>query len=203
MFDEQRLKEDGNVVCMDATHKTCVDGNNGDCFLYTLVVRSSITGKGAPLCWMITNSSTHHPVKAWLEWLKHDFEFIPGSIMIDNSDTEIKAIRACYGDGFKIYLCHWHILRAWRKNVISKVCRASGNKAGEDDVRRHRQQAMDHMVAIMQAATVTESDQSYRKFKSWAYNNSESWDVSELMAYFEEEYMPKKKEWCRAYRKVM
>ncbi|KAI7873429.1 hypothetical protein K492DRAFT_223953 [Lichtheimia hyalospora FSU 10163] len=39
-----------------------------DCFLYTLVVRSNVTGKGAAVCWMITNSNTHHPVKAWLNW---------------------------------------------------------------------------------------------------------------------------------------
>lgn len=187
---------------MDATHKTCVDGEKNDCFLYTLVVRSSATGKGAAVCWMITNSSTHHPVKMWLDWLRDDMEFTPGAIMIDNSDTEIKAIKASYGDDAKIFLCHWHILRAWRKNVVYKVRPEAGNKANQDQVKEHRKVALDHMIAIMDARTVAEYNDSLRKFKTWAWNNREKWDSGELVTYFEEEYIPKKKTWCRAYRKV-
>ncbi|KAI7848820.1 hypothetical protein BDC45DRAFT_522384 [Circinella umbellata] len=48
-------KENGDLVCLDSTHKTCVDGTNHDCYLYTPVARCSITGKGKPLTWMITN----------------------------------------------------------------------------------------------------------------------------------------------------
>ncbi|KAJ8651299.1 hypothetical protein O0I10_013212, partial [Lichtheimia ornata] len=121
--------------------------------------------------------------------------------MIDNSDTEIKAIKASYGDDAKIFLCHWHILRAWRKNVVYKVRPEAGNKANQDQVKEHRKVALDHMIAIMDARTVAEYNDSLRKFKTWAWNNREKWDSGELVTYFEEEYIPKKKTWCRAYRK--
>ncbi|KAI7850139.1 hypothetical protein BDC45DRAFT_519087 [Circinella umbellata] len=56
------LKENGDLVCLDSTHKTCVDGTNHHCYLYTLVARCRITGKGKPLTWMITNSQAQYPI---------------------------------------------------------------------------------------------------------------------------------------------
>lgn len=168
-----------------------------------MVVRSSVTGKGAAVCWMITNSSTHHPVKAWLNWLKDELDFTAGAIMIDNSDIEIRAIRDSYGEDANIYLCHWHILRAWRKNLVYKVRPQHGNKASAEEVREHRQKALSLMIAIMNAPTVAEYNTAYRRFSKWAYDNQDKWDAGDLVVYFDNEYAPKKKEWSRVYRKVM
>lgn len=44
------LMKDSDMVCLDSTHKTCIDGNGKDCYLYTLVARYQVTGKGEPLC---------------------------------------------------------------------------------------------------------------------------------------------------------
>ncbi|KAI8328280.1 hypothetical protein BC941DRAFT_445310 [Chlamydoabsidia padenii] len=71
------LRKDGRIVCMDSTHKTCVIGPKRYCYLYTLVVRSSITGKGQPLCFMITNHAGAPPVEYWLKWLRYDINFTP------------------------------------------------------------------------------------------------------------------------------
>ncbi|KAI7846779.1 hypothetical protein BDC45DRAFT_576688 [Circinella umbellata] len=60
------LRENSRVVCLDSTHGTCVGYDRERCFLYTLVARSDTTGKGAPFCWMITNSEAHQPVEHWL-----------------------------------------------------------------------------------------------------------------------------------------
>lgn len=187
---------------MDATHKTCVDGNGDECFLYTLVVRSEKTGRGAPVCWMITNSSTHHPVETWLSWLKNDMDYTPGTIMIDNSDVEIKAIEQSYGDRCRINLCHWHILRAWRKNLIFKLAPKSNNKASSEQVREHRNMAFKLMVDIMQAPTQQGFQAALKKFNNWAYTNRNKWDADELIDYFDNHYLPKKEKWCRAWRKV-
>ncbi|KAI7858893.1 hypothetical protein BDC45DRAFT_286145 [Circinella umbellata] len=56
------LKENGDLVCLDSTHKTCVDGAKHDCYSYTLVARCTTTGKGKPLGWMITNSQAQYPI---------------------------------------------------------------------------------------------------------------------------------------------
>lgn len=92
------LRQEGDMVCMDSTHNTCIDGTSKYCYLYTLVVRCRVTGKGKPVCWMITNSESQYPVRFWVEWLKNQFDFIPAKIMIDNSDTEIAAINHTYND---------------------------------------------------------------------------------------------------------
>ncbi|KAI7851458.1 hypothetical protein BDC45DRAFT_467240, partial [Circinella umbellata] len=91
-FMSQLLKENGDLVCLDSTHKTCVDGAKHDCYLYTLVARCTTTGKGKPLGWMITNSQAQYPILYWLKWLKDEHGYIPSRVMIDDSDTEIIAI---------------------------------------------------------------------------------------------------------------
>ncbi|KAI9311336.1 hypothetical protein BX666DRAFT_2125517 [Dichotomocladium elegans] len=61
------LKEDGDLACLDSTHKTCVDGTQKDCYLYTL-----------------------------LKWLKVEHEYVLSRVMIDDSDTEIVAINKAH-----------------------------------------------------------------------------------------------------------
>ncbi|KAI8136614.1 hypothetical protein BJV82DRAFT_639074, partial [Fennellomyces sp. T-0311] len=82
------LKNNGHVISLDSTHKTCVDARSKDCYLYTIVSRCSTTGKGKPLAWMITNSQAQYPITFWLD--QHGF--VPERVMIDDSDTEIVAI---------------------------------------------------------------------------------------------------------------
>jgi hypothetical protein len=94
------------------------------CFLYTILCQSPVTQKGVPLVWMITNSERQEPIITWLTWLRDNHGFAPSSVMIDNSDTEIAAIREVYGEPpheVTVFLCHWHVLKAWRKNVWAKV----------------------------------------------------------------------------------
>ncbi|KAI7873430.1 hypothetical protein K492DRAFT_223960, partial [Lichtheimia hyalospora FSU 10163] len=121
--------------------------------------------------------------------------------MIDNSDTEIKAINESYGEDTRVFLCHWHILRAWRKNVVYKVRPQAGNKANPDQVREHRKAALDHMIAVMYARTVAQYNDAYRKFNTWAWSHRKEWDAGERITYFDEEYLLKKKTWSRVYRK--
>ncbi|KAI8143303.1 hypothetical protein BJV82DRAFT_107641 [Fennellomyces sp. T-0311] len=48
----------GGIACLGSTHRTCVDGADSHCYLYTIVARYQETGKGSPLCWMVTNSDS-------------------------------------------------------------------------------------------------------------------------------------------------
>jgi hypothetical protein len=62
--------------------------------------------------------------------------FPPKKVMIDNSDAEIGAINMAYNltTGFsnenqnivfncnvKILICHWHLLKAWKRVILTKV----------------------------------------------------------------------------------
>ncbi len=40
--------------------------------------------------------------------------------MIDDSDAEINAIQATFPN-IQIFICLWHVTRAWNKNIKSKV----------------------------------------------------------------------------------
>ncbi|CEP11836.1 hypothetical protein [Parasitella parasitica] len=94
------------------------------------ISRCNVTGKGKPLAWMVTNSEAQYPVCFWLEWLKDQFGYSPSMVMIDNSDTEFAAINLVYKNtdevdvfntNFKILLFHWHIMKAWKTKILTKL----------------------------------------------------------------------------------
>lgn len=79
------LKQFGNrIACMDSTHNTCTGRTvNENAYLYTIVVRSKITGQGAPAAFMITNSENQLPIKDFLCGLRTHLDFLPCFMMID------------------------------------------------------------------------------------------------------------------------
>lgn len=48
-------------------------------------------------------------------------EWEPLCFLVDASDAEIAAIVAAFGSAVKIFLCHWHVQRAWLANLCAKV----------------------------------------------------------------------------------
>ena len=186
---------------MDSTHGTCVDDNGSRCFLYTLVIRSNVTGKGCPVGWMLTNSETHYPIVSWLQWVRDTVMFSPTQVMIDNSDTEIKALRIVFGENTAILICHWHILRAWKKHVIKKVNPVS-RAIRPDTVHAKRGEALDILISMMSAQTENDFDSGYHDLSEFCVRNR-SWDCAGLLSYFDNEYLSKKQEWSSAWRQVL
>ena len=128
------MRQAGDLLNIDSTHGTCTDDNlrsrtgvrrtGAKCFLYTAVCQSPVTEKGVPVAWMVTNNEGQEPIVRWLTWLRDTHRFSPSSVMVDNSNTEIAAINQVYGEPpyeVKVLICHWHILKAWRKNICMKV----------------------------------------------------------------------------------
>ncbi|KAI7858079.1 hypothetical protein BDC45DRAFT_477841 [Circinella umbellata] len=88
---------------------------------------------------MITNSQAQYPILYWLKWLKDEHGYIPSRVMIDAFDTEIIAITKVYNyvhddpstnifiDKVKILICHWHVFRAWKKNILTKLIVKTSN----------------------------------------------------------------------------
>ncbi|CEP15851.1 hypothetical protein [Parasitella parasitica] len=194
----QLLAQNGDMVCfMDSTHKTFLQCN--------------VTGKGKPLACMVTNSEAQHPIRFWLEWLKDQFGYSPSMvIMIDNSDTEIVAINLVYNrndevDVFntnvKIMLCHWHIMKAWKAKILTKLVPKSGQQKSKQERQQKRSEALDCLVLMMQARDLEEFDLAFDEFEIWCREN-EDWETYELIDYVEVvNYLPKKEKWSKAWRK--
>jgi hypothetical protein len=187
---------------MDSTHGTCVDHIKGRCYLYTLVARCHATGKGAPLAWMITNTDSQYPIASWLKWLHESHGFNPKQIMIDNSDTEMAAITSAFGDSVQILICHWHILRAWKKNIAQKVMVKPGVRKISAEVVAHREEAFHVLAAMMYASDETGFEIAYDELQIWCQENEDEWETGSLLAYFDQSYHKKRMEWSCAWRSV-
>ena len=214
-FTIQLLKENRDLVCLDSTHKTCVDGAKHDCYLYTLVARCTTTGKGKPLGWMITNSQAQYPILYWLKWLKDEHGYIPSRVMIDDSDTEIIAINKAYNyvnddpstnifiDKVKILICHWHVLRAWKKNILTKLTAKTSNPQKTlREKKAMRKHALSLMMNMMRAETPLDFDLEHEKFETWCIDADDEWDSNRLYLYFEREFLSKREKWSQAWRTV-
>jgi hypothetical protein len=199
---------------MDSTHGICVDdtqtanGRKKKCYLYTLVARCAATGKGAPLAWMITNSESQYPVQFRLKWLNEDHGFSPQRFMIDNSDAEIFGIRLVYGDCQCIFLCHWHILKNWVKN-IGKVKVQIGCRVLAAAVEARREVGLTKLKRMLYATSEDEYDLGCQDLKQWCVMDEDQmteedrqWDAVDLWVYFERTYAEKKKLWSNAWRQV-
>ncbi|KAI9309930.1 hypothetical protein BX666DRAFT_2015029 [Dichotomocladium elegans] len=121
--------------------------------------------------------------------------------MIDNSDTEILAIRTVFNDGCQILLCFWHILRAWRKNIRSKVMPHIGIQKTMQEKRQHRDDALQYLAGMMYADTEEDYNMIYDEMIMWAEHHQQEWDVDDFIAYFDSYYAEKKEKWSRVWRR--
>ncbi|KAI8889599.1 hypothetical protein K501DRAFT_315026 [Backusella circina FSU 941] len=64
----------------------------------------------------------------WLTWIKEKRHLNVKRIMVDCSATEIGAIKSVFGNQVNVLLCHWHIWRAWEKNMKKEVKVANATK---------------------------------------------------------------------------
>ena len=60
----QLLHKYSTIVCLDSTHNTCFSvtrgGRQEKTFLYTLIVKNRMTGKGAPAAFLLTPSEAQY-----------------------------------------------------------------------------------------------------------------------------------------------
>ncbi|KAI7846778.1 hypothetical protein BDC45DRAFT_580932, partial [Circinella umbellata] len=96
-------------------------------------------------------------------------------MMIDNSDTEILVIRKALGDSCQILLCHWHILRAWKKQIASKVTSTPDVQKTIDEKKMRRNKGFEAMIAMMKAETIDDFNYSYEDFELWC-QVEDGWD---------------------------
>jgi hypothetical protein len=166
---------------------------------------------------MITNSGSQFPIRRWLQWLKEVHGYQPSQVMIDSSDTEIKAINMVYNmpsivsdreeyivfnNNVQIFICHWHILKAWKKAILTKVTAVNPREKTMEEKKRMRDQALELVVNLMNAGEETTFDLLWEEFELWSMDNSDEWDTPVFFDYIEKEYYSKRKQWCHCWRKV-
>ncbi|KAG8976619.1 hypothetical protein FRC05_003458 [Tulasnella sp. 425] len=99
------------VLCMDGTHNTQVYGYT----LFTLLSRDKY-GHGVPVAYMISSRGTERVLTHFLRLFRDRNTMTPHVIMTDYDVAQINALRSVYPD-VPIYLCWWHVLRAWKKHL--------------------------------------------------------------------------------------
>jgi len=96
---------------MDATH----DRNKHKHSLFTLLSQDPVTGKGVPLAHLISSRKNLSSIAFWLYSLKAQLPGWTGprSFMVDCDLAQIAAIKEQF-PGSNVFLCWFHITRAWK-----------------------------------------------------------------------------------------
>ncbi|KAE8251485.1 hypothetical protein A4X13_0g3973 [Tilletia indica] len=191
-----------SVVSMDSTHNTCFGfEKNEKVWLYSLVVRSTTTGHGIPVAFMLTNGEAAHPIIFWLEALRRHprVRFQPRHIMIDCSVTEVSAIRNAFPAPSTpiILFCDWHMLKAMTANSKLKVKGHAGHPRGAlsiSDNQQAQRRARDGFIKLMNAST-------REAFASSASAYLVEWQCCpDWVKYVEDTWLTRKEMWARAWR---
>ncbi|KAE8180866.1 hypothetical protein CF335_g9120, partial [Tilletia laevis] len=191
-----------SIVSLDATHNTCFGFEHKEkVWLYSLVVRSSITGRGIPAAFMLTNGEHAQPIVFWLQALRRDprVRFIPKQIMIDCSSTELSAIRMAYPpDNLPTVLfCDWHMLKAMSDQSKKKVRGHSQHTRGAQKIAANQlaqKEARESFIVLMNAP-----DQAAFETQAAAY--LQTWSCCPAwQAYIQKEWLPQRAMWARAWR---
>jgi len=71
---------------------------------------------GVPIAWMIASNTREVMIRLFLHEFKSRNAMIPYQILTDHDTSQINAVKAVYPSS-KIFLCLWHLLRAWRQHI--------------------------------------------------------------------------------------
>ena len=92
--------------------------------LYTLMVFDDWLN-GVPVAYIITSSSKQPDLEPWMRALANKMsavqeDWMPNAFITDCAQAEIGALQ-CVWPGVKVFLCLWHVLRAWLKQAVAKI----------------------------------------------------------------------------------
>jgi|GEM_PF-5268288 len=118
--EQKELMKISRVLCLDGTHGM----NHCGYYLFSLVMRHPTMGNGYPIAFLISEFKQTSTLKEWFNFLKYEHrEWNPDIFMVDDTGEEIKAVKECFPNS-SVFLCHFHVLRSWRKKL--------GHKRGTD-----------------------------------------------------------------------
>jgi hypothetical protein len=140
LFTQQSLlflKENSNLLLLDATHKTNVWGWP----LYSIMIRDKY-GSLVVVFQFLSNSSSSEPITWALKMIQVFFEnqfqilsWIPRAFMIDWSQAEISGIKKAFPET-KIFLCIYHLLNTLNQFSDPQVKSLMTKAVYEEDLER-------------------------------------------------------------------
>ena len=112
------MKEFGNnIICIDSTHKT----TGYDFVLVTILVIDEFS-EGYPVAWCLSTREDQVVLNLFLnEIKKRNGVMNPNWIMTDDTEQYYNSWKATFGGDPNKLLCLWHVDRAWRAALCSKV----------------------------------------------------------------------------------
>ncbi|PHZ13300.1 uncharacterized protein RHIMIDRAFT_291064 [Rhizopus microsporus ATCC 52813] len=116
--------------------------------------------------------------RQWLTWVKTNFSLNVKRIMIDCSSAETAAIRDVFEGSVQIFLCHWHIWRAWgsKLKAVARPKHTHGSQPKRKSIRA--------CLGLLMGACSEEE-----------FLNEE-----QFFAYFRTRWLVKKELFCKAWR---
>ena len=92
--------------------------------LYTLMVFDDWFN-GVPVAYIITSSSKQPDLKPWMKALAAKLAsmqpgWAPNAFITDCAQAEIGGLQSVW-PGVKVFLCLWHVRRAWLKQAVAKI----------------------------------------------------------------------------------
>ena len=80
---------------------------------------------GVPVAYIITSSSKQPDLEPWMEALAKKLaslqrDWAPNAFITDCAQAEIGGLQSVW-PGVKVFLCLWHVRRAWLKQTIAKI----------------------------------------------------------------------------------
>lgn len=133
------LQNNSLIVFLDSTHKTCRGlSKDEEVYLFTLYVKNSVTGKGAPAAFMMTNCARSEVISHFLRKVREFAWFLPKQVVIDCDQAETNALREIWNDEVTIVYCRWHVLKAFANNVRTKVTLGQRGTKNKKDWDEHK-----------------------------------------------------------------
>ena len=62
-----------------------------------------------------------HLVYTDLQVRKTKADWLPSAVLVDACDAEIAAVKQAFTLAVAVFLCHWHVQKAWKKQLYAKV----------------------------------------------------------------------------------
>ncbi|CAL8471873.1 g11415 [Coccomyxa elongata] len=175
---------------IDATH-----GTNNAKFLLTTIIVMDRHMNGVPVAFFVHSRGTTRIVRDCLTALlkaarevQPDFEF--GSVGCDAAMEEITAIRETMS-GVPIFLCAWHVKRAWLSNLTSTVADA--------DKRTEIWRALDELMRLNVQLPTSHSKEDLAKLCTDVLERfySEFSEQAAFITYFKKEWAGKVEVWAQ------
>jgi len=180
----------GDIVFFGSIDNACIGLHGEKLYLMTIILRDPVSGKGAPVAYMLSNAASHHPLKQFLRWLRKAAEFQPHTVVINCSQTEILGIREGFEDQeVHIIYSYRHLGPVWQKIIKENILLKP-----EQRVEKTIQKLRTSVTKLQNAQTPEEFDHVWQDILS-EWGEQTSW-----IDCMEKEWLPIKQRWSQAWR---